>query len=236
MQTNQFRVILFRKPHSKHLDAAAHFIIEFLRGILLPTFDPNFQRHGDQLSQQPVEIFCAEAKIHALCQAAQGEIFFLHPLENIQVSAAAQQADQLPLLGQGGDGVNGQLLRRVAGNVQQDGLPHAVAGVFQHIHRVVEEPVEGSAADAVLFIQVGDGDFGKGFAVGAFHQGVADAQTNDGLFMFSRFWLGKTMNPLLRKFVMTENMARGMAEHCYIEYRNLAQILPGLYDRFCVKK
>lgn len=61
-------------------------------------------------------------------------------------------------------------------------------------------------------------------------------QTNDGLFMFSRFWLGKTMNPLLRKFVMTENMARGMAEHCCIEYRNLAQILPGLYDRFCVKK
>ena len=61
-------------------------------------------------------------------------------------------------------------------------------------------------------------------------------QTEDGLFMFSRFWLGKTMNPLLRKFVMTENMARGMAEHCCIEYRNLAQILPGLYDRFCVKK
>ena len=56
-------------------------------------------------------------------------------------------------------------------------------------------------------------------------------QTEDGLFMFSRFWLGKTMNPLLRKFVMTEKMARGMAEHCCIEYRNLAEILPGLYQK-----
>ena len=54
-------------------------------------------------------------------------------------------------------------------------------------------------------------------------------QTEEGLFMFSRFWLGKTMNPLLRKFVMTEKMARGMAEHCCIEYRNLVEILPGLY-------
>ena len=57
-------------------------------------------------------------------------------------------------------------------------------------------------------------------------------QTENGLFMFSRFWLGKTMNPLLRKFVMTEKMARGMAEHCCIEYRNLAEILPGLYQQY----
>lgn len=57
-------------------------------------------------------------------------------------------------------------------------------------------------------------------------------QTEDGLFMVSRFWLGKTMNPLLRKFVMTEKMARGMAEHCCVEYRNLAQILPGLYQEY----
>lgn len=58
-------------------------------------------------------------------------------------------------------------------------------------------------------------------------------QTEDGLFMCSRFWLGKTMNPILRKFVMTQNMARGMAEHCCIEYRNLAEILPGLYQKYC---
>lgn len=57
-------------------------------------------------------------------------------------------------------------------------------------------------------------------------------QTEDGLFLISRFWLGKTMNSLLRKFVMTEKMARGMAEHCCIEYRNLAEILPELYREY----
>ncbi len=56
-------------------------------------------------------------------------------------------------------------------------------------------------------------------------------QTEDGLFMISRFWLGKTMkNPLLRKLIITEDMAKGMAEHCCIEYRNLQEILPLLFD------
>ncbi len=55
-------------------------------------------------------------------------------------------------------------------------------------------------------------------------------QTEDGLFMISRFWLGKTMkNPLLRKLIITDEMAKGMAEHCCIEYRNLLEILPILY-------
>ena len=57
-------------------------------------------------------------------------------------------------------------------------------------------------------------------------------QTEDGLFMISRFWLGKTMNPLLRKLIITEDMARGMAEHCCIEYRNLTEILPQLYEEY----
>ena len=57
-------------------------------------------------------------------------------------------------------------------------------------------------------------------------------QTEDGLFLISRFWLGKTMNPLLRKIIMTESMARGMAEHCCVEYRNLVEILPGLYRKY----
>ncbi len=56
--------------------------------------------------------------------------------------------------------------------------------------------------------------------------------TEDGLFLISRFWLGKTMNPLLRKLIMTEKMARGMAEHCCIEYRNLCEILPMLYEKY----
>ncbi len=58
-------------------------------------------------------------------------------------------------------------------------------------------------------------------------------QTENGLFMISRFWLGKTMkNPLLRKLIITENMAKGMAEHCCIEYRNLREILPVLYEEY----
>ncbi len=56
-------------------------------------------------------------------------------------------------------------------------------------------------------------------------------QTEDGLFMTSRFWLGKTMkNPLLRKLIITDKLAKAMAEHCCIEYRNLCEILPVLYE------
>ena len=55
-------------------------------------------------------------------------------------------------------------------------------------------------------------------------------QDADGLTLISRFWLGSRMkNPLLKKLVITESMARGMAEHCCIEYRNLVEILPQLY-------
>ncbi len=58
-------------------------------------------------------------------------------------------------------------------------------------------------------------------------------QTANGLFMISRFWLGETMrNPLLKKLIITENMARGMAEHCCIEYRNLQKILPAVYNTY----
>lgn len=57
-------------------------------------------------------------------------------------------------------------------------------------------------------------------------------QTDDGLFLISRFWLGKTMNPLLRKIMMTSNQAKGMAEHCCVEYRNLVEILPDLYNKY----
>ncbi len=57
-------------------------------------------------------------------------------------------------------------------------------------------------------------------------------QTEKGLFLTSRFWLGRSMNPLLRKMVMTKDMARGMTEHCCVEYRNLAQILPMLYREY----
>ena len=58
-------------------------------------------------------------------------------------------------------------------------------------------------------------------------------QTENGLFLISRFWLEQTIkNPLLRKLIITDQMAKGMAEHCCIEYRNLCVILPLLYAEY----
>lgn len=59
-------------------------------------------------------------------------------------------------------------------------------------------------------------------------------QTDEGLLLISRFWLGKTLkNPLLRKAILTDETAKGMAEHCFAEYRSLAAILPDLYKKHC---
>lgn len=56
-------------------------------------------------------------------------------------------------------------------------------------------------------------------------------KTDEGLLLISRFWLGKTLkSKLLRKILLTDKMAYGMAEHCCIEYRNLVEILPLLYS------
>ena len=55
-------------------------------------------------------------------------------------------------------------------------------------------------------------------------------RTEQGLVLISRFWIGERMrNPLLRKAIATETTAKSMAEHCCVEYRNLAEILPGLH-------
>ena len=57
-------------------------------------------------------------------------------------------------------------------------------------------------------------------------------KTDDGLLLISRFWIGQTLkNPLLRKLILTDKTAGGMAEHCCIEYRNLVEILPVLYAK-----
>ena len=58
-------------------------------------------------------------------------------------------------------------------------------------------------------------------------------QKEDGLFLVSRFWLGKRLkNALLRRAMLTDATARGMAAHCCVEYRSLAKILPELYERY----
>ena len=59
---------------------------------------------------------------------------------------------------------------------------------------------------------------------------------DNGLFMISRFWIGNLLkNPLLRKAILTEDTARGMAQHCCVEYRNLARKLPELYKEYSGK-
>lgn len=55
-------------------------------------------------------------------------------------------------------------------------------------------------------------------------------ETNDGLLLISRFWIGETLkNPIFRKVILTDETAKGMAEHCYVEYRNLVEVLKALY-------
>lgn len=58
----------------------------------------------------------------------------------------------------------------------------------------------------------------------------------DGLFLVSRFWLGKRLtNPIIRHAMLNEKTARAMAQHCCVEYRNLAKILPNLYYEYAAK-
>ena len=58
-------------------------------------------------------------------------------------------------------------------------------------------------------------------------------QDDGGLFLTSRFWIGERLkSPLIRKAMLTDRTARSMAEHCCVEYRNLARKLPELYATY----
>ncbi len=51
--------------------------------------------------------------------------------------------------------------------------------------------------------------------------------------LVSRFWMGEPIkSKILRNMLITHRLAYAMAEHCYVEYRNLARSLPSLYDDF----
>lgn len=50
--------------------------------------------------------------------------------------------------------------------------------------------------------------------------------------LVSRFWMGSLLKKPLRKPIITDELAKAMAEHCYLEYRNLARILPILYKEY----
>lgn len=55
---------------------------------------------------------------------------------------------------------------------------------------------------------------------------------DDGLTIISRFWMGENLPHVLQKFIFTDEQARGMAEHCYLEYKRLGEILPKLYNAY----
>ena len=58
-------------------------------------------------------------------------------------------------------------------------------------------------------------------------------KTDNGYVLISRFWLGHTLkNPVIRKAMLPADTAKGMAAHCCLEYRRLAQILPVLYEAY----
>ena len=71
-------------------------------------------------------------------------------------------------------------------------------------------------------------------------------QTENGLEIVSRFWLGNKLSmqpPLLNKVlenhlvkskIFNSQRAKDMAEHCCMEYRNLATFLPELYNKFYI--
>lgn len=55
-------------------------------------------------------------------------------------------------------------------------------------------------------------------------------KSKEGLLLVSRFWLGKNVkSKFLKKLLLTEEQAKGMAEHCFIEYHNFASKIPLMY-------
>lgn len=62
-------------------------------------------------------------------------------------------------------------------------------------------------------------------------------QKEDGLYLVSRFWIGKKLNnKILRKIMLTSETAHAMAEHCCIEYRNFAKKVPVMYNEYLQEK
>ena len=76
--------------------------------------------------------------------------------------------------------------------------------------------------------------------VGAFRDKIPHAemyhicfQKEDGLLMVSRFWIGqRAKNPAIRKMILKDSTAKGMGEHCYVEYHNFAIRIPQLYEEY----
>lgn len=58
-------------------------------------------------------------------------------------------------------------------------------------------------------------------------------QEDGGLLLVTRFWMGKLLkNGVIRKALLNDETAKCMTEHCMNEYRNLRDLLPGLYSAY----
>ncbi|WP_249030400.1 DAPG hydrolase family protein [Tannockella kyphosi] len=58
-------------------------------------------------------------------------------------------------------------------------------------------------------------------------------KTEKGLLLVSRFWLGKNVkNKILKKLLLTQKQAQGMADHCCVEYRNFNERIPLMYQEW----
>lgn len=76
--------------------------------------------------------------------------------------------------------------------------------------------------------------------VGAFHNLFMHTemahifiQTENGLQLVSRFWIGKRLkNKLIRGKLLNDETAQGMAIHCCVEYRNFAKKIPLMYKEY----
>lgn len=76
--------------------------------------------------------------------------------------------------------------------------------------------------------------------VGAFYGLIPNTEmahilirTEHGPIWVSRFWIGKNLkNQLLKKLLVTEKQAKGMAVHCAIEYQNFAKKIPEMYHEW----
>lgn len=57
-------------------------------------------------------------------------------------------------------------------------------------------------------------------------------ETEDGVEMRSRFWMGQDQNWLIQQFASSEDQMQAMFYHCAQEYNQLASFLPEVYEAY----
>lgn len=57
-------------------------------------------------------------------------------------------------------------------------------------------------------------------------------QSNNGLKMISRFWIGENSTSFIQRKLLDKDQIYAIAKHSYIEYKRLGEILPQLYKEY----